>query len=201
MNGSCTCEENVEEILDDDTLNIQKTLFQMPAIKKSLRSFDSNAVLLEKIEALENENKRLNATLQKESRLRQVFMEDAKRKIEQTEKIMDQKLTKLQQQADQSVQQVMTINKNLTDTLCDKEACLKKMNEIAAKLKIEQDKEKCKCKFANNVCQKLQKRNEELEKERDTILQDIQRIKADNESLKNDLTKYTKQIDGLNDVI
>lgn len=173
----------------------------MPNIKEAFKSFDPNTLLSEKLQALEDENKRLTAALENEARLRKTFMEEAKREIKRTEEMMDEKITNMQKQAMESIQQVAVINNNLTVALENKEETLKRINTVAAKLKIEQERDKCKCKLATNVCKKLKERNDELEKEKKKIVEDIERVKADNERLKGDLMECKNQIDLLSNVI
>lgn len=173
----------------------------MPSLKETFKSFDSRVVLAEKLQALENENKRLNDTLKEEARLRKAFMEEAKREIRRTEKMMDEKMANMHKQAMESLQQVAAVNNNLATALGDKEETLQKMSNVAAKLKIEQEREKCKCKLVNNVCRKLKERNEELEKEREAIDKEVAKIRSDNERLKSELKDYNRKIDSLSNVI
>lgn len=172
----------------------------MPIIKETLRAFDSRAALCDKLQELEDENKRLNKSLQEESRLREAFMEQAKREIQRTEKLMDKKIAEIHQDAIESMQKVAAINNNLAVALCDKDSCLKKMNCVAVKLKTEQEKDRCRCKYASNICQKLRSKNEELEKEKREIILEIERIKAENEQLKNDVMECKNKINSLTEV-
>lgn len=169
----------------------------MPSLKETLKDFDSRHILEEKLKALEDENRRLTNSLQEESRLRQTCMEEARKEMKRTEKMMDEKIEEIQRQAMESVKQVCGINKNLMVALCDRETCLRKMSGIAARLKDEQDKNRCRCKFASNVCQRLRDRNEELEQEVQRVLKEIEKTKDDNLRLKGDLDGYKNIINGL----
>lgn len=201
----CVCEyppkENIEDEILGDTLNIQTTLFQMPSMKETFKSFDSRALLAEKLQALENENKRLSDSLEDEARLRQAFMEEAKREIQRTEKLMDEKIANMNKQAMESMQQVAAMNNNLVAKLEDKEETLQKMSNVAAKLKIEQEREKCKCKLASNLCKKLKERNNELESEKEAIVVEIEKVKGSSERLKGELMDCKNKINSLSNVM
>lgn len=203
-NEICLCDyaiaEDEESDLMGDTLNIQKTLFQMPSLNQTLDCYDSRRNLEEKLKMLENENKRLTVCLEEEAQIRKAFMEEARREIKLTEKMMDEKMAIIQQQAIDSMQQVSTINKNLMVALCDRENCLRKVSGVAAKLKSEQERNRCRCKFASNVCEKLRERNEVLEQEKEKFLQDIENARADSSKLKKELKEYKCKLCCLNQV-
>lgn len=173
----------------------------MPSVKETFKAFDSRSILTDKLQALEKENKRLNATLKEEARLRKAFMEEAKREIDRAGKMMDEKIAAMQKEAMESIKQVAAVNQNLADALGDKEDTLRRMSGVAAKLKVEQEREKCKCKLAGNVCKKLKERNDELERDKEAILREIERVKAENDRLTGDLIKCKNQINSLSKVI
>lgn len=192
--------EEIKEDILGDTLNIQKTLFQVPCLNQTLQAFDSYNCLQEKLKNLEKENKRLNTCLEEEARLKNAFIEKATREIKKTEGIMDEKIAEIQQKALGSVQQLTEINKNLMATLCDRENCLRKMSAATEKLKNEQQKSRCRCKFASNVCQKLRERNDELEKEKMKFFEEIENATAENEQLRRDLEGFEHDMNCLKQV-
>lgn len=76
-----------------------------------------------------------------------------------------------------SLSQLSAENKDLAVKLCDREDCLRRLTALTAQLQCKHDQSKCKCKYMNEICNKLRVRNEELEMENEGLKDDLKEEK------------------------